>query len=80
MVDMKVLVYSNFSKKLEKNEISKFYEEWKISPFQVYGQGSKNQRGNSQRAVLKPLYSCYPPFWANVVNSCWLATAHAHPT
>jgi hypothetical protein len=35
-VDMKVLVYSNFSQKnLEKNEISKLHEEWKISPFQV---------------------------------------------
>jgi hypothetical protein len=32
---MKVLVYSNFSKKLEKNEISKLYEEWKISHSQV---------------------------------------------
>jgi hypothetical protein len=27
---------------LEKNEISKLHEEWKISPSQVYGQGSKN--------------------------------------
>jgi hypothetical protein len=36
MVDMKVLVYSNFSKKiLEKNEISELHEEWKILPFQV---------------------------------------------
>jgi hypothetical protein len=31
MVDMKVQVYSNFSKKnWEKNEISKLHEEWKI--------------------------------------------------
>jgi hypothetical protein len=30
---MKVLVYSNFGQKnLEKNEISKLHEEWKISP------------------------------------------------
>jgi hypothetical protein len=36
MVDMKVLVYSNFSQFfLEKIEISKLHEEWKISPFQV---------------------------------------------
>jgi hypothetical protein len=36
MVDMKVLVYSNFSiKSLEKNEISKLHVEWKIPPFQV---------------------------------------------
>jgi hypothetical protein len=33
---MKVLVYFNFSKFfLERNEISKLYEEWKISSFQV---------------------------------------------
>jgi hypothetical protein len=31
-MDMKVLVYSKFSKNiLEKNEISKLHEEWKIS-------------------------------------------------
>jgi hypothetical protein len=43
MVDMKVLVFSNFSKKqFEKIEISKLHEEWKISPFQVYRQASKN--------------------------------------
>jgi hypothetical protein len=36
MVDVKVLVYSNLNKtKLEKNEISKLYKEWKISPFHV---------------------------------------------
>jgi hypothetical protein len=34
--NMKVLVYSKFSKKkLEKNEISKLHKEWKISPSQV---------------------------------------------
>jgi hypothetical protein len=32
---MKVMVYFNFSKKMEKNEISKLHEEWKISPSQV---------------------------------------------
>jgi hypothetical protein len=33
---MKVLVYSNFKNLfLEKHEISKLHEEWKISPFQV---------------------------------------------
>ena len=43
MVDMKVQVSSNFSKKiLEKNEISKLHEEWNISSSQVQGQGSKN--------------------------------------
>jgi hypothetical protein len=42
-------------------------------------QSSKNRRGNSQRAFLKPPYSCCPPFGANVVNSCWLATTHACP-
>jgi hypothetical protein len=36
MVNMKVLVYSNLKKKnLEKNKISKLYEEWKISPLQL---------------------------------------------
>jgi hypothetical protein len=36
MVDMKVLVYSNFSKKnWEKNEISKLHGNWKISPSEV---------------------------------------------
>jgi hypothetical protein len=36
MVDMKVLVYSNFRDKiLEKKEISKLHEECKISPSQV---------------------------------------------
>jgi hypothetical protein len=36
LMDMKVLVYSNFSpKKMEKNEISKLHEEWNISPSQV---------------------------------------------
>ena len=39
----------------------------------------KNRRGNSQRAFLKPPYSCCPPFWADMVNSCWLAIALAHP-
>jgi uncharacterized membrane protein len=35
-VDIKVLMYYNFSKRiLEKNEISKLHEEWKISPSQV---------------------------------------------
>jgi hypothetical protein len=34
-VDMKVQVYSKFSQKKEKNEISKLHEEWKISPSQV---------------------------------------------
>jgi hypothetical protein len=32
--------------------------------FPRVGQGSKNQRENSQRAFLKLLYSCCPPFWA----------------
>jgi hypothetical protein len=41
---MKVLTYSNFSKKnWNKNENSKLHEEWKISSFQVLGQGSKNE-------------------------------------
>jgi hypothetical protein len=31
---MKGMVYANFSKKLEKNEISKLHKEWKISFFQ----------------------------------------------
>ena len=36
MVDMKVQVSSNYSKKnFEKNEISKLHEEWKIQQFQV---------------------------------------------
>jgi hypothetical protein len=35
MMDMKVQVYSSFSKKLEKNKISKLHEEWKISFSQV---------------------------------------------
>ena len=41
----------------------------------------KNQRGNFQRAIFKPPYPYYPPFWADVVNSSWLAialTCHAH--
>jgi hypothetical protein len=42
----------------------------KVSPFQVLGQGSKDWRGNSQRASLKIPYSYYQPFSANVVNSC----------
>jgi hypothetical protein len=81
MVDMKALMYSNFSKKTnsKKNEIFKIHKEWKISPSQVYRQGSKNKRGNSQRAFLKPPYSYCPPFWADVVNSCWLAPALARP-
>jgi hypothetical protein len=40
---MKFHVYSNFSQKnLEKNEISKFHEEWKIQHFQELGQASRN--------------------------------------
>jgi hypothetical protein len=37
IVDMKVLVYSNFNKNKiwKKNEISKLHEGWKISSFQV---------------------------------------------
>jgi hypothetical protein len=31
-----------------------------------------------QRAFLKIPYSYCPPFWADKVNSCWLAPAHAH--
>jgi hypothetical protein len=78
---MKVPVYSKFNKNKiwKKNEISKHHEEWKISPSQVYGQGSKDWRGNSQRSFLKIPYSCYPPFWADVVNPCWLAPTHARP-
>jgi hypothetical protein len=39
---MKVQVYSNFNKnKLEKNEISKLHEGWKISPFQDVGASFK---------------------------------------
>jgi hypothetical protein len=36
-LDMKVQLYSKFSKNknLEKNEITKLHEEWKISPSQV---------------------------------------------
>jgi hypothetical protein len=52
------------------------HEGGKILPSQVYGQGSKDLRGNSQRAFLKIPYSYCPPFWADVVNSCWLAPAH----
>jgi hypothetical protein len=80
-VDMKVQVYSKFSKNnLKKNKISMLHEGGKISPSQVSRQGSKVWRGNSQRAFLKILYSYCPPFWADVVNSCWLALAHACPT
>jgi hypothetical protein len=43
------------------------------------GKTSKDWRGSSQRAFLKIPYSCCPPSWADVVNSCWLATAHARP-
>jgi hypothetical protein len=34
MVDIKIVVYSNFNKNKiwKKNEISKLHEEWKISP------------------------------------------------
>jgi hypothetical protein len=42
IMDMKVQVYSNLAKKIQKNEISKLHEDWKISPSQVYGQASKN--------------------------------------
>jgi hypothetical protein len=42
------------------------------------GANFKRLEGNSQRAFLKTPYSC-PPFWADVVNSCWLSTAHARP-
>ena len=38
------LVYSNFSQKLEKNEISKLHEEWKISPSQLPKKRSKVQK------------------------------------
>jgi hypothetical protein len=41
-IDMKVMVYSNFSHFFI-NEIPKPHEEWKISPSQVQGQGSKNR-------------------------------------
>jgi hypothetical protein len=70
MVDMKAVIYSIFPKKLKKLKISKLHDQWKISPSQVVGQGSKNGRGNSQRNFLKPLSSCCPTFWADVVNSC----------
>jgi hypothetical protein len=44
MVDLKVLVYSNFrGKNLDKNEISKLHEEWKISPSQVQEKGLKKK-------------------------------------
>jgi hypothetical protein len=71
---MKVQMYFNFKKKkLEKNKISKLHVECKIAPSQVYGQCSKNRRRNSQRAILKPLYSCCPPFglmWSTLAE--WL--------
>ena len=78
-MDIKVLMYFNLTNFfLEKHKISKLYEEWKISPSQVQGQGLQNWRGNSQRIFLKPPYSSCPPFWAAMVNSYWLATALAY--
>jgi hypothetical protein len=44
------------------------------------GQGSKDQKGNSQRTFSKPLSSYCLPFWADVVNYCLLAPALARPT
>jgi hypothetical protein len=38
----------------------------------------KKPESNSQRAFFKPPYSCCPPFWADVVNSCWFVPALAH--
>jgi hypothetical protein len=57
MVDMKVLGYSNFT--IEINEISKLQGEWKISFFQVWGQGSKNGsvvHPFSQNAKSSPIF------------------------
>jgi hypothetical protein len=44
MMEMKVLVYSNFRKNIfwKKKEISKLHEKCKISPSKVLEQGSKN--------------------------------------
>jgi hypothetical protein len=53
---------------MKKDEISKLHEQWKISPSQVLGQGSKNQRRNFQRAFFKPPLSYCLLFWADVVN------------
>jgi hypothetical protein len=78
---MKVQVYFKFSKNItsKKMKSPSSMRNGRFHPPQVKGQGSKDWRGNSQWAFLKIPYSCCPPFWATIVNSCWLALAHAHP-
>jgi hypothetical protein len=82
-MDMKVLVYSNFfPKKIErKNKSPSSMNNGRYHPPKCKGKVKK-----TREETLKGLFSnlfisciCCPPFWANVVNSCWLAPTHALP-
>jgi hypothetical protein len=81
-MDMKVMAYSIFSWFFSKIKNKNLKAPWTMEDFssQVLEQGSKDGRGNSQRAFLKRPSSSSLPFWADVVNSCSLALALARPT
>ena len=73
-MDMRVMVYFNFSKKKFEKKSPSSIRNGKFYPPKCRGQGLKYWRGNSRRACHKPLYSSCLPFWANVVT---IAPAHA---
>jgi hypothetical protein len=74
MADIKVLVYSNFSKKIEKNwnlQAPGGMEDFTLPNVgaRFKKQKRKLYKGFSHLSYLFLL----PPFWVDVVNSCWLA-------
>jgi hypothetical protein len=78
-VDMKVQMYSKFSKRIWGNMISpSFMRNGKFHPSKSRGKvqktGGETLKGFSQTSLF-----LLPTFWTHVVNSWWLAPAHAHP-
>jgi hypothetical protein len=65
-VHMKVLVYSDFSKKIRKNEIAKIHEEWKIIPFKCRGKVQK-----TREETLKGLFSNFLNLTTHLFGLVW---------
>jgi hypothetical protein len=57
---------------LEECLVNSIFHKTKIQTMDMkvvaYSIFPKNERGNSQRPFSKPRSSCYPPFWADMVN------------
>jgi hypothetical protein len=80
MMDMKVQVYSKFMKnKIWKKMKSPSSMRNGRFPFPRVGTRFKRLERKLLKAFLKIPYSCCPPFWVDVINSCWLAPVYARP-